>query len=412
MAKRKRNLSEDDERLDQSADTGQASDSKLGLTAAFAPITDPQIAYDEGDVPLGLTQAFGPVQAEEGEDDDRDWNAEEGKWDGFDWSEPVESYGADDFEDEEPAEEDAAASEMAAAELDEEPAQKGNAGAAAPAPKKAAKGSNGKHGKHGKVVELTPQMQQSRRLRRTLIIVIVVIIVLAVALGIFAIHWIQTSQNQAVQQAQQTTSQQSTITDTTGKDASTKTTKTTSVPDMASVLGLTLDEAVEQIGHGISPATETEVDEDDNPIKTQIVAPLTDEPADSKTGTPTMYFGLDEDGKIIQVGYSTSTASLGFGALSFKDAVDNEHVVETTLAEAGINVANGSAVLPDDKTEYSSYASDGTTLVRERCSFSGDVKVGDEDCTWSSVLSYDYTTANLTGNLSDTVRIIYVYITE
>ena len=29
---------------------------------------------------------------------------------------------------------------------------------------------------------------------------------------------------------------------------------------------------------------------------------------------------------------------------------------------------------------------------------------------WSAVLSYNYTTANMTGNLADTIRIIYVYV--
>lgn len=29
---------------------------------------------------------------------------------------------------------------------------------------------------------------------------------------------------------------------------------------------------------------------------------------------------------------------------------------------------------------------------------------------WSAVLSYDYSTANTSGNMADTIRIIYVYI--
>ena len=32
------------------------------------------------------------------------------------------------------------------------------------------------------------------------------------------------------------------------------------------------------------------------------------------------------------------------------------------------------------------------------------------DCVWSAILSYDYNTANATGNLADTVRTVYVYI--
>ena len=94
----------------------------------------------------------------------------------------------------------------------------------------------------------------------------------------------------------------------------------------------------------------------------------------------------------------------------FADAVKNEHIVEKTLREAGVNVADGSAKLPSDKTSYSTYASDGTTLVKENCSFNGTVDINGAAHTWSSVLMYDYSTANASGNLADTVRIIYIYI--
>lgn len=88
----------------------------------------------------------------------------------------------------------------------------------------------------------------------------------------------------------------------------------------------------------------------------------------------------------------------------------NEHIVEKTLREAGVNVTDGSAKLPSDKTSYSTYASDGTTLVKENCSFNGTVDINGAAHTWSSVLMYDYSTANASGNLADTVRIIYIYI--
>ena len=105
-----------------------------------------------------------------------------------------------------------------------------------------------------------------------------------------------------------------------------------------------------------------------------------------------------------------SAAALGFGQLSFADAVNNEHVVEKTFAKVGAAIEEGSVVLPESKDEYSTYGSDGTTVVRERCSFEGEVDANGVPCTWSSVLSYDYTTQVVTGNLNDTVRIIYVYL--
>ena len=165
------------------------------------------------------------------------------------------------------------------------------------------------------------------------------------------------------------------------------------------------------MGRGALITQNREVKEKGNPIKTSINVALTEEPADSKTGTPTVYLGLNKKGTIVQVGYSASASALGFGSLSFADAVSGEHVIEKTLAKVGVEVPEGSAVLPADKGKYSTYASDGTTVVKERCSFVGDTQVAGAPCEWSSVLSYDYTTQVVTGNLNDTVRIIYTYIT-
>ena len=88
----------------------------------------------------------------------------------------------------------------------------------------------------------------------------------------------------------------------------------------------------------------------------------------------------------------------------------NEAIIEKTLAEAGVDVAQGSVTLPEDKTSYSTYDTDGKTLIKEYCSFSDTVDIEGAPHEWSAVLSYDYTMANATGNLADTVRTIYVYV--
>lgn len=194
------------------------------------------------------------------------------------------------------------------------------------------------------------------------------------------------------------------------KDASTTVAKKTQVPSLTSLLGMTKDEAVTALKRGATETSSKEVNEEGNPVKTNVTVALTDEPADTRSGTPTVYLGLNEEGKVIQAGYSAATASLGYGSLSFVDAVKNEHIVEKTLQEAGVSVPEGSVELPSDKSTYSEYASDGTTLVKETCSFSGTVEFGGAPHQWSSVLLYNYSTANTSGNLADTIRIIYVYV--
>ena len=48
--------------------------------------------------------------------------------------------------------------------------------------------------------------------------------------------------------------------------------------------------------------------------------------------------------------------------------------------------------------------------MKENCSFSGQVDINGASHDWSSVLLYDYSTANASGNLADTIRIIYIYV--
>ncbi len=287
---------------------------------------------------------------------------------------------------------------------------------AAPATK--GKASGPRHGRHAAVpVEkdgkpaVPEYMRKSRRMRRILIVVIVLLIALLGATVYFGYQMLKTSDSTAVQQAQNAEQQTEAIGTDEADDAANEAVKTTTVPDLVSLLGLTQDEAVELLQHGAQVTGEPRaVNEEGNPIKTELRVALTAEPADSRTGTPTVFLGLNKKGKIIQAGYSTSTASLGYGALSFADAVRTENVIEKTLAEAGVTVSADDVVLPEDSAAYTTYDTDGKTITKEYCSFSGEADVEGASHTWSAVLSYDYSMANASGNLADTVRTIFIYV--
>lgn len=271
-----------------------------------------------------------------------------------------------------------------------------------------AKGKKVKLDKNGKPIP--EYMRKSRRMRRILIVVILLLVALLVAVGYFGVKMYEESGSMAVQQAQTAEQQVDAIQPDEAKDASTETAKTTTVPDLVSLLGHTQDEAIEMLQHGAQVSSTREVKEKGNPIKQESRIALTTEPADSRTGTPTVYLSLNKKGKIIQAGYSASTSSLGYGSLSFADAVKNEHIIEKTLAEAGMPVPEDAVSLPDDSAEYTTFDSDGKTRTKEYCSFSGEVTLEDKPYTWSAVLSYDYSMANASGNLADTVRTIFVYV--
>ncbi len=269
-----------------------------------------------------------------------------------------------------------------------------------------------KHGKHSKgEPEPSEYMKRSRRMRKVLIAVIIVLVLLIAAGGVLTFMLVDTARNAATQQAQTSTIDVDSLADDgAAKDASTSTSKRTTVPNLVQLLGMDQNQAVEALSHGAQVTGLTDVNEEGNPVKKQVSIALSDEPADARSGTPSVYLYLNEEGKVVRAGYSVATSSIGYGTLSFADAVTNERIIEKTVEEAGLAVGQQAAALPEDKTVYSTYASDGTTLTREYCEFSGTGTAGGVEHPWQASLSYDYNMANATGNLADTIRTIYVYI--
>jgi hypothetical protein len=290
-----------------------------------------------------------------------------------------------------------------------------------------AAGAHGKHGraesKRGRESRKAKKMQgesdvrvpdhqvKSRRMRKVLLAIVLLLVILLMALVYFSYQLFQTSNTIAAQQSTGSANDVASTaqTDNSTKDASSTNVKKTDVPALLGLMGKNQADAVKLLGHGATVTLSADVNEEGNPVKKKLTVVLTDEPADSKSGTPTVYLGLNEGGLVVMAGYSAATASLGYGSFSFADAVSNEHVVEKTLDGAGLNVPDGTVVLPQ-KTAYSTYAGDGTTLLKEQSTFSGSANVGGANYSWSAVLVYNYTAANASGNLADTVRQIYIYI--
>lgn len=271
-----------------------------------------------------------------------------------------------------------------------------------------------KRGKHSKGEPEVPEyMKRSRRMRRILMAVIIVLLVLLCIFGALVYLLFDTASNAATQQVQGSVPETEAIdSDEAAKDASTATAKRTAVPDLVALLGMTQDEALAALQHGAQVTGLTEVNEEGNPVKQQVSIALSDEPADARSGTPSVYLDLNEEGRTVRAGYSVATSSIGYGSLSFADAVDNEGIIEETVEEAGLTVSERTAALPEDKMAYSTYAGDGKTLTREYCEFSGSGEAAGTAYGWDAALSYDYTMANATGNLADTIRTIYVYIQQ
>ncbi len=408
-----------------------AQDSPIGLTSAFEVVHDPQsVQYDEGDQAIGLTEAFARVGDPP---EPRAWD-EAGKWKDFDWDADWEGAHADAQDEVPPAPADEpAASEAQQSQPVSEAAgtsdeyeisphapfndqarafdvQKDLAHAsAASVPSKAT--IRGRHAAHAP--EPSERMRKSHRTRKRLIAIIVLLVLALCALGFFIFRTVNTGQQQAAHQVQeQIEAPKESAGPVEGDDATQTAAQLADVPTLTKLFGKKSDAALKEIGHGAFISNNQKVKEKGSAIKTDLTVSLADEPADSKVGAPRVYLGLDKNDKIIQVGYSAAASALGFGSLSFADAVNVQHVVEQTLRDIGADVEDGSAELPSDRSKYVTYAKDKTTVLKERCSFNGDTEVDGTACEWSAVLSYDYTTQVITGNLNDTVRVIYVYLTK
>ena len=276
-----------------------------------------------------------------------------------------------------------------------------------------ASGGLGRHGrpKASSIQPMDEHQRRSRRMRRVLTVVAILLIALLAALAYFGYQLLRESSSVSRQQASAPAATE--VGEAASKEEATKEVETaekkTSAPDLMALLDKTPEEAVKSLGDGAIITLDTAVDEAGSAVKKRQSVALTSEPVDSKSGTPTVYLGMDSAGKVIQAGYSAATNSLGYGTMSFADAVTDGRIIEKTLREAGLQVKDGVAKLPDSSS-YTTYADDGKTLVKEQCTFEGKATQDGLDCEWSAVLLYNYTAANASGNLADTVRTIFVYI--
>lgn len=264
----------------------------------------------------------------------------------------------------------------------------------------------GKHGKHRKhtAPDLPDHEIKSIKTRRILIAIIVALVALIVGLGVYTAYLIQTGKDiateTAARQSDNDKAQHGTV-----KDARTVTEAKVDMPRLSDLVGKTQAEAIAALGDNAKLTREVDVDEADNAVKHEMTYMLASDTS-STSGNPMVTLGMNEAGVVVKTGYSSTTAALSFGALSFADAVNTEHIIQKALGEAGVKVDDGAISLPDDRAAYTTFASDGATVLKESASFNGQ----EAGLTWSTVLTYDYTTSNISHDLSDTVRMIYVHV--
>lgn len=259
--------------------------------------------------------------------------------------------------------------------------------------------------------------RKSRRTRIMLTIALVVLLVLAAALVYYASRLFSEANDAAQQSAMQADSSE-TLAALASDARDDEGRKHGDVPALTGLFGLSVDEAIDQVGRGATVTSDKEIIEESgegDEKKTEVVGrsvtvSLEDEATDNSGNAPTLYLECDKDGAITRVGYSTSVASLNYGDMSFADIVQSGHIVENLLSDAGLPTDAGAVEVPAAE-DYRTYADDGTTIVQEAYLFSGASNATDgSEHEWSCRLTYDYSAANVSGNLADTIKRVQLYI--
>lgn len=268
----------------------------------------------------------------------------------------------------------------------------------APAPAKKAKHAQ----------EVPEYEKNAKTLRRNLTIAIVALVILLIILAILVYMFLMNAQNVSVQQTQNAETE---VTQIEGNESheTQDSQKSATVPTLAAALGGKYDDAVTTIGHGAQVASDESKEDDDigdDGIKRTVKLTLANDAGDSKSGNPTVTLTMDKEDVVKTVSYTASTKVLGYGSMSFQDAILNDKIITRVMSEAGVTIDDSQITLPENQSEYATYTSDGKRVSKEEREFSGEAS----NCKWSAKLLYDYALSITTDNLQDTVRTISISI--
>lgn len=255
------------------------------------------------------------------------------------------------------------------------------------------------------------EVKKSRRTRRILIAVVVVVLVAIAGLAA-GVAYVTLTESPAAAPAQSSAADRLALGDGEAVDPGSQAESKTAVPSLVALIGSTQQDALSSIGHGAAVTASRDVEEEGSAVRRIVAVTLADEPVDTRTGSPTVYLALNEEGAIVQASYSVGLSLLGYGSVSFIDAVSSDHVVDAVLGQAGVSVSADAVKLPESPSEYTVLSADGKDKVKESFAFSGETQCNGQACGWTATLSYDYAGSNASGAISDVIRRITVTLTS
>jgi hypothetical protein len=257
------------------------------------------------------------------------------------------------------------------------------------------------------------QIARSRRLKRKLIIAIVLLVIVIGTLAVGAVYLYKTrvadvtTQNQIASTASSLAD--TTITDGESGSSSAIPEKITTIPTLSSLLGLTVDQAVANLGTSVAMTSSAAATDESNAAIVSLAKVTIATTGDDVTSGPTLYLYCNDQGSIIEVYYSVDLSQLGIKFEDYAAAVDDTVTLVSYLKDAGLEADATVLRVPDDSSITMKYtkSSDQKKLVGEEYTYSGDIS-GAALNHWELTLSYDYTLSNVTGTVDDTARTLTI----
>ncbi len=256
------------------------------------------------------------------------------------------------------------------------------------------------------------QIARSRKLKRKLVIAIVLLVVVIGGLIGGAVYLYRTRVADVAAQGQSSSSLvNTTIADGESGSSSATPEKITSIPALSSLLGLTVDQAIANLGSSATVTSSAVATDEGNAAIVSLAKVTITTTDDDATSEPILYLYCNDQGSIIETYYSVDLSQLGTKFEDYGAVIGDTGTLTSYLKDAGLDTGSISLNAPDDSSITMKYTNSSSEkqLVGEEYTYSGDMS-GTAVTHWELTVSYDYTLSNVTGTVTDTVRTLTILL--
>ena len=177
--------------------------------------------------------------------------------------------------------------------------------------------------------------------------------------------------------------------------------KKTTVPDLAALFGLGINEVEAKLGKGFKLTKSESVQDPGNPNITHLaVFTFTPELVDElDSGTiitympnESVYASLDQNGKVIDIYYTCDLRLLDVPLCSYEKLLSNDWLVLSTLQSAGITPLRYTYTAPvlEETIKYDNVNSENRKITKQTYIFSGRTTSQTLPTAWTLTVNYDY----------------------